>query len=218
MGGLALQADSGHWCVVTGAEARVTVDGRPVGCGMPFFVEPDTTVAVGAPTRGLRSYLAVSGGLATPSLLRSRSEDTLGRIVPLPIEAGAVLPVGPSGWLPRLDQLLLPVAPGPRRDWLEDSSGLPSRPSPSPVSSKLDRIGVRFEGPALTRSVTRTLPSEGLIRGAVQLPPSGDPIVLLADHPTTRGYPVIAVVDDATTDLLAQVTPGQSVRFIDAAS
>jgi allophanate hydrolase subunit 2 len=86
------------------------------------------------------------------------------------------------------------------------------------VSSKLDRIGVRFEGPALTRSVTRTLPSEGLIRGAVQLPPSGDPIVLLADHPTTRGYPVIAVVDDATTDLLAQVTPGQSVRFIDAAS
>jgi allophanate hydrolase subunit 2 len=215
MGGLALQADSGHWCVVTGAEARVTVDGRPVGCGMPFFVEPDTTVAVGAPTRGLRSYLAVSGGLATPSLLRSRSEDTLGRIVPLPIEAGAVLPVGPSGWLPRLDQphhsplpasgpLLLPVAPGPRRDWLEDSSGLPSRPSPSPVSSKLDRIGVRFEGPALTRSVTRTL--------------SGDPIVLLADHPTTRGYPVIAVVDDATTDLLAQVTPGQSVRFIDAAS
>lgn len=229
MGGVVLQANSGHWCVVTGAEGDVTVDGRHVGCGMPFFVEAGATLAIAAPRRGLRSYLTVSGGLATPTILGSRSEDTLGRLVPMAIEQGTELAVGPSGWLPRLDHphhsalpdgdlLSLSVTPGPRRDWLEDASWGAFTSEVFHVSSRLDRIGVRLDGPPLTRSVTRELPSEGLIRGAVQLPPSGEPIVFLADHPTTGGYPVIAVVDDTATDLLGQVTPGQPVRFVEAAT
>ena len=75
------------------------------------------------------------------------------------------------------------------------------------------RVGVRLSGPVLTRVRIDELPSEGLVTGAVQVPPDGQPVVMLADHPTTGGYPVIAVVDDADVDRLAQRPPGTTVRF-----
>lgn len=225
MGGLVLQSDSAHWCVVTGAVADVTVDGHAVGMGAPFPVGPGSVVDIGPPRTGLRSYAAFAGGLDTRVLLGSRAEDTLGRLVPTPVTAGAVLPIGiPTAWLPRADHpvgsalpgagpLVLPVTAGPRRDWIDEMSWVAFTSATFAVTDRLDRIGVRVRGPALTRRVTDELPSEGLIRGAVQLPPSGEPIVFLADHPTTGGYPVIAVVDDPATDLLAQARPGQAVRF-----
>ncbi len=224
MGGLAVQADSPHWCAVTGAEAEVTVDGRPVAVGMPFFVAAGAVVHLGAPRRGLRSYLTVAGGLDTPVLLGSRSEDSLGHLVPAAIDAGVRLPVGRPGRIPRVDHphnsalpaaelLTLPITSGPRRDWIEEESWARFTREVFVVSGRLDRIGVRFEGPVLRRAATRELPSEGLIRGAVQVPGSGEPIAFLADHPTTGGYPVIAVIDAEATDLLAQAVPGQRVRF-----
>jgi allophanate hydrolase subunit 2 len=84
------------------------------------------------------------------------------------------------------------------------------------ASADSNRIGLRLEGTPLSRTRRDELPSEGLVRGAVQVPPSGLPTVLLADHPVTGGYPVVAVVLDADVDLLAQVRPGQGVRFLAA--
>jgi allophanate hydrolase subunit 2 len=81
------------------------------------------------------------------------------------------------------------------------------------VSADLDRVGVRLCGPALARSRPEELPSEGIVAGAVQVPPSGHPIIFLADHPTTGGYPVIAVVVDADLDRAGQLRPGDRVRF-----
>ena len=75
------------------------------------------------------------------------------------------------------------------------------------------RVGVRLSGPLLARAAHDELPSEGLVTGAVQVPPDGQPVVMLADHPTTGGYPVIAVVDDADVGRLAQRPPGTTVRF-----
>jgi biotin-dependent carboxylase-like uncharacterized protein len=226
MGGLVLQGDSPHWCAVTGAEGAVTVDGRPMVVGIPFFAPAGSELSIGAPTRGVRSYLTVAGGLTTPTLLGSRSEDTLGRLVPHAIDVGTVVPVGPAGLIPRVDHphnsplpprgtLTLAVSAGPRHDWIAPEAWHTFTSATFAVSDRFDRIGVRFEGPALARTVTRELPSEGLIRGAIQVPPSGAPIAFLADHPTTGGYPVIGVIGDAATDLLAQVVPGQRVRFTD---
>jgi allophanate hydrolase subunit 2 len=81
------------------------------------------------------------------------------------------------------------------------------------VSPDSDRVGARLSGPALVRSRHEELPSEGLVEGAIQVPPDGQPIVMLADHPTTGGYPVIAVVDPADLRHVAQAAPGTTLRF-----
>ena len=81
------------------------------------------------------------------------------------------------------------------------------------VGRSADRTGVRLEGPTLERGRPGEIPSEGMVAGAVQVPPDGQPIVLLRNHPTTGGYPVVAVVDDLGVDLLAQAAPGAVVRF-----
>lgn len=226
MGGLVVRAQSPHWCAVTGARAPVRVDGRPEATGSPFFLRAGAELTIGVPERGLRSYLAVNGGLLTAELLGSRSEDTLGGIVPFRVTEGSILPTGPStadvvGAVDRHDSPLPPVdgpleariVPGPRRDWMAEQSWSVLTRQTFTVSDRTDRIGVRLSGTRLERSVHEELPSEGLIRGAVQLPPSGEPIIFLADHPTTGGYPVIAVVDDSALDLVAQLVPGQHLRF-----
>lgn len=226
MGGLVVRASSPHWCAVTGARVPIRVDGRPEATGAPFFLRAGAELMLGMPERGLRSYVAVNGGLLTAELLGSRSEDTLGRIVPCAVVEGTTLPTGSStadlgGAVDRHDSPLPPpdrpldvgVLPGPRRDWMAEQSWETLLQGPFTVSDRTDRIGVRLHGIRLERSVRTELPSEGLIRGAVQLPPSGEPIIFLADHPTTGGYPVIAVVDDAVLDLIAQLVPGQHLRF-----
>lgn len=110
---------------------------------------------------------------------------------------------------------MLPFLPGPRADWLADV-GVLTR-TEWVVDAASDRIGVRLDGAPLDRAAEWQgveLPSEGLVRGSVQLPPDGRPVVFGADHPVTGGYPVIAVLTEAAGDLLAQARPGTSVRFV----
>jgi allophanate hydrolase subunit 2 len=99
----------------------------------------------------------------------------------------------------------------PRADWIDDPAALTR--TTWTVSSRSDRVGMRLDGEPLRRTDKRELPSEGMVRGAIQVPPGGEPVVFLADHPVTGGYPVVAVVVDADVDRAAQVRPGQSVRF-----
>ncbi|MEU1278325.1 biotin-dependent carboxyltransferase family protein [Streptomyces sp. NPDC005805] len=210
---------------VGGAPCAVMVDGRPAPWGAPLRVPAGAVLAVGPAVRGVRSYLAFAGGIAVDPVLGSRSTDLLSGLGPAPLTDGAVLPLGPpSGPPARLDapvpwpappaELVLRLRPGPRDDWFTPGA-LRTLAGPGyRVSSASNRIGLRTEGPPLERSVPGELPSEGMVLGAVQVPPDGRPVVFLADHPTTGGYPVVGVVDDRDLPAAAQAVPGTPVRFV----
>ena len=210
----------------------------------PFALKPGQTLSLGAPARGLRTYLAVRGGFAARTEAASASRDTLAGLGPKPLAAGDQLslaspPVAvvadPAPVLPLPEPgkvLEVRALPGPRDDWFTAESLGHFAEVTWEVSQSSDRIGVRLlladipaDGGAgaqptdvqptdvLTRAVPRELPSEGMVAGAVQVPPSGEPVVFLADHPVTGGYPVIATVHPADLRLLAQAPPGTCLRF-----
>jgi allophanate hydrolase subunit 2 len=166
----------------------------------------------------------VGGGVAVPAVLGSRSTDTLSGLGPAVVRDGDVLPVGAAAGLPAgVDlapypevggDLVLRVWPGPRRDWFTAEAVATLLGAVWRVSATSNRVGVRLGGPVLGRAVGGELPSEGLVVGAVQVPSGGEPLVFLADHPTTGGYPVIGVVDDAGLALCAQARPGTPVRLL----
>ncbi|UVS82471.1 biotin-dependent carboxyltransferase family protein [Actinokineospora sp. UTMC 2448] len=225
LGGLRLRASASCTVAVTGPAAPVSVDGRDAGSHTPVHLRAGQEVAVGTPLSGLRVYLAVSGGLAVPEQLGSRSTDVLSGIGPAPLRAGDVLPLGPVTGPPvgadvvaplsAGDRLTVPVLLGPRDDWFTDPAAQLAAAEWS-VSPESNRVGLRLLGPALTRApdlVGRELPSEGVVTGAVQVPASGRPVVFLADHPTTGGYPVVGVVPPDRLPALAQARPGVRVRL-----
>ena len=208
---------------VTGADARPAIDGIPFGLNSVAHIREGQVVSLGVPRSGLRSYLGVRGGIAVAPILGSRSYDTLSSIGPPPLRPGDALPVGePAGNFPEVEQapvaaiseglITLRVMRGPRDDWCADPDALVR--STWLVSERSDRVGVRLSGAALEhRWPARQLPSEGAIRGAIQVPPNGQPVILGTDHPVTGGYPVIGVVIDDDVDTLAQLRPGQPVRL-----
>ena len=169
-------------------------------------------------TRGARAYVCVRGGIDVAPALGSRSTDLLTGLGPPPLRDGDELRIGPEPDTqptevepPRLpDELVLRVVPGPRDDWFESVEPLFAQPWR--VSASSNRVGVRLEGPPLVRRVEGELLSEGVVTGAIQVPPAG-PILLLNDHPTTGGYPVAAVVVHDDLWLAGQLAPGASVRF-----
>ncbi|POX43527.1 allophanate hydrolase [Streptomyces sp. Ru73] len=211
---------------VTGAPCPVTVDGRPAAWGAPVHVPAGAVLELGTATHGLRSYLAFAGGVDAEPVLGSRATDLLSGLGPDPLTDGAVLPLGtPGAPAPAADavphagpvrELVLPVRLGPRDDWFTAAGLRTLLTGVWQVSSASNRIGLRTEGPALERARDGELPSEGMALGAVQVPPNGLPVLFLADHPTTGGYPVIAVVQEAALPAAAQAAPGTPVRFVRA--
>ncbi|HKS46246.1 MAG TPA: biotin-dependent carboxyltransferase family protein [Amycolatopsis sp.] len=224
LGGLAVRAHSSCTVAVTGPVVPVQVDGRPVGSHVPVHLAGGRTLTIGTPTAGLRCYLAVSGGIDVEPELGSRSRDTLSEIGPAPLAVGDLLPLGEGDGIPTGQdelappcppaELLVPVSLGPRDDWFEDPAGrLAGYWTVTPESN---RVGLRLNGEPLRRRADRTgaeLPSEGVLTGAIQVPPSGLPVVFLADHPTTGGYPVAGVVAGSALPALAQARPGTRLRF-----
>ncbi len=163
--------------------------------------------------------MAVSGGLDVEPVLGSRSTDTLSGLGPAPVADGDVLAVGPGRrprpadaprW-PRVDGVLR-VTSGPRADWV-DGGVRRLADATWTVAADSNRVALRLSGVALGRAVDGELPSEGLVLGAVQVPPDGQPLVFLADHPTTGGYPVVAVVHPDDLWQCAQLRPGEPVGF-----
>ncbi|MBD0837736.1 MULTISPECIES: biotin-dependent carboxyltransferase family protein [unclassified Streptomyces] len=224
LNGVAVRPGSTVTAAVAGAPCPVTVDGRPVAWGAPVRVPAGSVLDVGPAVRGVRSYVAVSGGVAVEAVLGSRSTDLLSGLGPPPLTDGTVLPLGhPTDVHARVDvapqpappaELLLRVTLGPRDDWFTPEATRAFTTRTYRVSPTSNRIGLRTEGPALERSVTGELPSEGMVLGAVQVPPDGRPVVFLADHPTTGGYPVIGVVRTPDLPAAAQAAPGTPVRFM----
>ncbi|RJL34424.1 biotin-dependent carboxyltransferase family protein [Bailinhaonella thermotolerans] len=214
-GGACLRFPSGGWAAVTGAPC-----GPPAGT--PLWVRPGESLAFGAPRAGARTYVAVRGGIAVEPVLGSRSTDSLSGLGPPPLAPGDVLPVGRAAGeitvdvapvRPIPERPVLRLVPGPREDWFAADALEVLCASPYTVQPASNRVGVRLSGPEVKRARGGELPSEGMVLGAVQVPPSGQPIVFLADHPTTGGYPVIGVVTAAAAGLAAQLRPGQEVRF-----
>ncbi|GAA2692360.1 MULTISPECIES: biotin-dependent carboxyltransferase family protein [Actinosynnema] len=223
LGGLAVVATGSCTVAVTGPQVAVRVNGR--ARDSPCHLVDGDELEVGTPTSGLRCYLAVSGGISVPEQLGSRSSDLLSGIGPDPVERGDVLPLGePTGIPVGVDVLLparapdeveVPVLLGPRDDWFPDPAGQLTAGS-WVVSDRSNRVGLRLAGTALRRTgaaTGRELPSEGLVTGAVQVPADGQPVVFLADHPTTGGYPVIGVVAERALPGLGQARPGTRLRF-----
>lgn len=211
---------AGRWVAVTGAPCAVTIDGAPRSHGRAEWLPAGAVLRLGPVTTGLRSYLAVAGGVAVEPVLGSRSTDTLAWVGPPRVEAGTVLPLGPVAGPPgAVDVPLvvrrgpLRVDPGPRADRFAADALTRLCAAPYVVAGECNRVGLRLEGPAVERVRHDELASEGMVLGAVQVPPDGRPVVFLADHPATGGYPVLAVVRADDVAGCAQLRPGDVVRF-----
>jgi biotin-dependent carboxylase-like uncharacterized protein len=220
LGGLRVRASVGRWVAVTGAGGTLTVDGEARGHGRAEWVPAGAELHVGTPRTGVRSYVAVAGGIAVAPVLGSRSTDTLAWVGPPRVEPGAELPLGTPAGDPRPHDTPRPprpgplrVVPGPRDDWFAPHALDVLCTSAYTVGADSNRIGLRLSGPELERARHDELASEGMVLGAVQVPPSGLPVVFLADHPPTGGYPVIGVVHLDDLWQCAQLRPGDEVRF-----
>ncbi|WP_308121383.1 biotin-dependent carboxyltransferase family protein [Paractinoplanes bogorensis] len=282
--GCALRFERAAVVAVTGATAVLKLDKLPVTPRDGVIEVPAGSVLdIGRAARGVRSYVAVAGGLDVELVLGSRSTDTLSGLGPPKLTDGTSLPIGDEsgqfgpevefgardegrrdaavraasravdnsaggaaagaravddgaplggsagsvspdvpGWAGEAaaapedqeataaggDHIELGVWLGPRDDWFDANELFSSEYQVSPMSN---RVGCRLSGAALPRIKTGELPSEGVVLGAIQVPADGQPLIFLADHPTTGGYPVIGVVDDVNG--LAQARPGSTVRF-----
>ncbi len=224
LGGFRAVAADDLWIAVTGGWGPLRVGDLEVDPFRAVRWPAGATLEVGPLAHGARAFLAVRGGVAGPAVLGSRATDVLAGLGPRPLASGdtvalsgeeaAAIPVDDlHPWGPPPDVLEIPLAPGPRRDWFTREANELLFEALWTVSADADRIGIRLDGPALTRSRTGELPSEGMLPGALQVPPRGRPVILGPDGPVTGGYPVIAVVPDASRDLLGGARPGTRLRM-----
>jgi biotin-dependent carboxylase-like uncharacterized protein len=218
-----LELEAGGWLALTGGRVAADLDGRPLPMDVAVRAEPGQVLRVGSVTSGLRAYLAVRGGIDVPEVLGSRSTDTLAPVGPPRLEEGTRLPVGDRADGDPFRQVAptRPVDPepvlravrGPRDDVFTDDALRTLVGAAWTVTSDSDRTGVRLDGPVLERRRRLELASEGMVEGSLQVPPDGHPILFLANHPTTGGYPVVAVVVGHDLPPAAQARPGTRLRF-----
>lgn len=225
VGGFRARFEGEAWFAVTGAWGRVALDGLDVPPYTAARAGDGSVLEIGPAQRGIRYVLAVRGGLDVPAVLGSRSRDTLAGIGPEPVRPGDVLEVGrePAASVPVVDQdvafpppqgtVTLGLLPGPRADWFTDAARQVLFETEWRLSEQADRIGARLIGPALARRRDGELASEATVPGSIQVASGGQPTILLADRPVTGGYPVIAIVARGSLDAVAQLRPGQAVRF-----
>jgi biotin-dependent carboxylase-like uncharacterized protein len=235
--GVTIAAECELTAAVTGARAVIRVDGQPAEHGAALKLSPGQVLEVRPAKSGVRSYLAFSGGLDVTRVLGSASADLLSGLGPARLADGDRLRLGPPGGLPgaadgpldgplgcALGELAaaapdgaggpaeLVIYPGPRQEWLAGPGLAALEHGPWTVSPDSNRVGLRLTGQSVERR-RGELPSEGLVAGAIQALPDGHLVLFLADHPTTGGYPVIAVVDPACLPACAQARPGSRVTF-----
>lgn len=234
--GVSFRVELALTMAVAGADAEVWVGPRRVAFAEAVTLSAHAEVRVGPARSGVRSYVAVAGGIAVRPVLGSRSTDTLAYVGPPVVTAGTVLPVGPAVGQPveipairthrhdsEGDPACLRLHRGPRHDWFGPDLMDRLTESAYVVTGDSNRVGLRLDatgpkGPGIgpAQRPERELASEGIVLGAVQVPPDGRPIVFLRDHPVTGGYPVVAVVHEGDLDRCAQLRPGCRIRFVPA--
>lgn len=230
LGPVRLLAEQAVTLALSGAGMAV-VAGRDMTPGAAFALDVGDEVTIPLPDAGMRSYLALRGGFAVQAVLGSRATDTLASVGPGPVLAGAVLGQDdlpavavsapePAPALPRNgDVIALAVNMGPRTDWFQPDVIRDFLEQEWRVTPQSSRVGIRLQGERpLLRSDARELPSEGTELGAIQVPHSGQPVLFLADHPLTGGYPVIATLAPEAVNLAGQIPPGARIRFTTGAA
>ncbi|MBK9963380.1 MAG: biotin-dependent carboxyltransferase [Holophagales bacterium] len=227
LAGPTLRFEEGALVAFAGAPFAATLDGTAVDAWSTVEVPAGGRLVVGRALSGARGYLCVRGGVDVPRLLGSRSTDVataFGGFGGRAVATGDLLAVGGAPGAPRGRRVdaaaarwngprrLLRVTPGPQEAWFAPEARVRFLSSPFRVSASSSRTGVRLEGEPLP-APNRSLVTEGVVAGAVQVPAGGLPIVLLVEHPSTGGYPKIANVISADLSALAQLRPGDEVRF-----
>jgi biotin-dependent carboxylase-like uncharacterized protein len=208
---------------LAGAPVAARVGNRALGMHTAEEVNTGDVLDVGFAKAGARTYVAVRGGIGAEPVLGSASTDVLSGLGPPVLEASARLTVGdeaegpvtahaPPG-APLAADPVLRVVPGPREDRFDGDAIAELCGAAWEVSPASNRVGVRLRGPNIAAVDGSELRSEGLVTGSLQVPPSGEPIVMLTDHPTTGGYPVLAVVVSSDLPLVGQLRPGGRVTF-----
>ena len=221
-----LRVDAVATIAVTGADLGATLDGAPMALHAPLRCRPGSTLQFSERRAGARAYVAFDGGIAVPPVLGSRATHAvagLGGFDGRPLAAGACLPLAPSSSPPARQRLDLPraagggvrvrVVPGPQDDWFPDEAFELLQRQRFRVSAHSDRMGYRLQGGRIPRLPDREMISDATFPGAIQVPGSGEPIVLMADRQTTGGYPQIGVVITADLPLAAQLAPGDWIEF-----
>jgi antagonist of KipI len=215
---------------VAGAEFALTVDGRTAPHAAPFIVSAGARLRFGSRIRGARAYLAVAGGVAVPPALGSRAThliSAMGGLDGRPLRAGDVVPLGERPAHAVLaDRAVPPVTPlpdgharirllpGPQVEYFVDDALETLQSGPYAVGGKSDRMGFRLEGPGLRHARRADMISDATPLGVLQVPASGQPILLMADRQTTGGYPKLATVISADIGVAGQLGPGDTISFV----
>jgi KipI family sensor histidine kinase inhibitor len=246
LGGLEVRARGELTLALSGAPASAEIHSPQGGRKAPLFaafpLHDGESLHLDVPEAGLRTYLAVRGGIDVPPVLGSRSADLMSGIGPSPLAAGTVLPIGAVDTARAVGQpepstlpedvmsarenrpVVLRITSGPRHDWFTADARARLTSQAWTVTAESNRIGVRLDaaqsgpgrpGAPLERARTGELPSEGVVAGSLQVPPSGLPVLFLADHPVTGGYPVIGAVIPEDLPVAAQLPPGTALRFVE---
>ena len=222
-----LEFEDERLVAVTGAEFDLALDDRSVPSGAPFTVSAGSRLRFGARRRGARAYLAVSGGIAVTPILGSRAThlvSAMGGVDGRALIAGDRLPLGvssspkPSALNPQLlalsPNVVLRVLPGPQLEYFAPEALAVLQSAPYVIARNSDRMGFRLEGPALTHARGADIISDATPLGVLQVPASGQPILLMADRQTTGGYPKIATVIAADMTIAGQLGPADTITFV----
>ena len=215
---------------VAGADFELTVDGRSVPANSAFVVASGSHLRFGGRRRGTRAYIAVAGGLAVPPIFGSRAThliSAMGGIDGRALKSGDRLPLGdpmrarramsaqpatPVVALPETHAIIRVLA-GPQQDYFSADALDVLQSGRYTISPQSDRMGFRLDGPALTHSRGADIISDATPLGSLQVPASGQPIVLMADRQTAGGYPKIATVIAADMSVAGQLGPGDTMTF-----
>ena len=220
---LQLRVTADAMIAVTGAPTSIVIDGRQRETQRAIPVAANSSILIATQHLGMRSYLAIRGGFASDAVMGSRSYDELSRIGTAPLQTGSELPIGTdaestpavarqvTSGVNVSDSVTLHIHKGPRWSYCQNSQALLE--NEYTVTGQLNRIGLRLAGTAIQWNTSERLPSEGMLTGAIQIAADGQPILFGPDHPTTGGYPVIAVIDERELGTVAQLAPGTTVRF-----
>ena len=231
--GPTLRCLSATFVAVVGAAPEVRLDGQPVAGGRVVPVSAGQELRVGSIRRGFRCYIGVAGGLVGPQVFGSCASDQLCGLGPGPLASGARLfagsmqpPLGDhlgEGSSPDVaegEPIVLRVVPGPHPERFAPGVLTALASTRFSVGAESNRVGLRLRSAAgdpplgVAPVPAAELDSQGMVTGAVQVPPDGDPVILLSDHATLGGYPVAAVVVAADLGLLGQCAPGHTVVLV----
>jgi antagonist of KipI len=222
--------DDERLIAVAGAEFELTVDGRPAPTCAALVLAGGSQLRFGRRSRGARAYVAIAGGIALPKIFGSRATHLIsgmGGLAGRALKAGDDLPLGhpsrpprTSNAAPRPQVLTMPegratvrVLPGPQQEYFATGALDALQSAPYTITTSSDRMAFRLEGPALTHTRGADIISDATPLGVLQVPASGQPILLMADRQTAGGYPKIATTISADISLAGQLGPGDMISF-----